>query len=66
MNDYTILDDNLLRAVWACPECKDTVECNVWDYQNVGTPYCADCDEDMVYIQTRLYKKNYRERLGLT
>ena len=61
-NEYNVLNDNILKAVWCCAECRDIVECNVWDYQNIGTPYCADCDEDMYYVETRLYN-SVRERI---
>jgi len=65
--DYTIVeDDTKLMTVWECCECQRQEQHFLWSFQNIGCPYCADCDEDMVYIQTRLYEKNYRERLGLT
>ena len=64
--DYTIVeDDTKLMTVWECCECKKQELHFLWSAQNIGRPYCADCDEDMVYIETLLYEKNYRERLGL-
>ena len=55
---YTIFDDDTkLKTVWECSECKMQEEHFVWDHQNIGSPYCAECDEDMVYIYTRLYDK---------
>ena len=61
---YTVFDDDTkLKTVWECAECKMQEEHFVWDHQNIGSPYCADCDEDMVYIYTRLYDKNYLERI---
>ena len=61
---YTIVaDDTKLKTVWECTECKRQEEHFVWDHQNIGSPYCAECDEDMVYICTRLYDKNYLERI---
>lgn len=61
---YTIVeDDTRLQTVWECCECHRQELHYVWDHQNIGSPYCAECDEDMVYISTRLYDKNYLERI---
>ena len=55
MGKFKVIDDRYYRTVWQCCECGDTVEVKLWDYQNIGTPYCAECDEDMGYLQTRCY-----------
>jgi len=52
MENWTIIDDTKLRHVWRCAECNDEVTVTPWDYQNIGTPVCCDCDEDMEYLST--------------
>ena len=54
---YKVLDDRWYRSVWQCCDCGDMVEVTLWDYQNIGSPYCTECDQDMGYLQTRCYDK---------
>jgi len=54
MEVWKIIDDTKIRHVWRCAECGDEVNVVPWDYMNIGTPYCADCDEDMQYLSTEM------------
>ena len=55
MREYTVLEDHLLACLYCCEDCGDKVEVPPYDHQNIGTPVCADCGSDMVYIETRQY-----------
>ena len=62
--EYTIVeDDTKLMTVWECLECNRREEHYLWDCETIGCPYCADCDEDMNYIHTKLYQENYLKRI---
>ena len=52
MENWKLIDDTKIRHVWRCAECEDEVNVVPWDYMNIGTPVCADCDEDMQYLCT--------------
>ena len=54
MENWVAIDDTKIRHVWRCAECEDEVNIVPWDYMNIGTPYCADCDEDMQYLSTEM------------
>lgn len=54
--EYAVLDDIKIRVCWACPECDESTEWPVWEYQYSGTPMCIECDCDMQYIETRQYQ----------
>jgi len=54
MENWKVIDDTKIRHVWRCVACEDEVNVVPWDYQNIGTPVCADCDEDMQYLSTEM------------
>ena len=54
MELWKIIDDTKIRHVWRCAECEYEVNVVPWDYMNIGTPVCADCDEDMQYLSTEM------------
>ena len=54
MVNWQVIDDTKIRHVWRCEECEDEVNIVPWDYQNIGTPVCADCDDDMIYSHTEI------------
>jgi Zn finger protein HypA/HybF involved in hydrogenase expression len=54
MEKWITINDVKIRHVWRCAECEDEVKVVPWDYQNIGTPYCADCDQDMAYLSTEM------------
>ena len=54
MENWKVIDDTKIRHVWRCAECEDEVNVVPWDYMNIGTPVCADCDEDMQYLSTEM------------
>jgi hypothetical protein len=46
-------DDNI-RHLWECPDCDDHAYVKPWWYSENGTPFCADCENDMEYIRTEM------------
>ena len=54
MANWRLIDDSKIRDVWCCSECEDKVYVTPSWYQDNGTPYCADCDEDMQYLSTEI------------
>jgi len=54
MEKWQVIDDTKIRHVWRCAECGEESAVVPWDYMNIGTPYCADCDEDMEYLSTEM------------
>lgn len=55
MDNWRVIDDTKLRAVWRCPDCDIQAEVEPWWYQNNGTPVCPDCDDDMKYLGMEQY-----------
>jgi formylmethanofuran dehydrogenase subunit E len=54
MEIWQVIDDTKIRHVWRCADCGEESAVVPWDYMNIGTPYCADCDEDMQYLSTEM------------
>ena len=54
---YEVLNDKLIFAVYACPECGEGTDWQIGDHQHSGTPVCDDCCRDMEYVETRKYHK---------
>ena len=54
MENWVAIDDTKIRHCWECKICGEMVFVPSWEYQNIGTPYCADCDEDMAYVRTEI------------
>ena len=54
MANWRTIDDSKIRDVWCCPECEDKAYVTPSWYQDNGTPYCPDCDDDMNYIGTEM------------
>lgn len=54
MEVWQVIDDTKIRHVWRCADCGEESAIVPWDYMNIGTPYCADCDEDMQYLSTEM------------
>jgi hypothetical protein len=48
--------DKYVRHVWRCEEdcCEETAIVTPDWYQQNGTPMCALCDVDMVYVRTEV------------
>ena len=53
--EYEVLNDRLIFAVYACPECGEGTDWQIGDHQHSGTPVCDDCCCDMEYVETRKY-----------
>jgi hypothetical protein len=51
MAEPLILPDAEIYTHWKCPECSDVADVPVTFFQDNGTPVCADCDRDMVYVR---------------
>lgn len=47
-------NDDDIRHLWECPDCYDHAYVNPGWYSENGTPVCADCEDDMVYIRTEM------------
>lgn len=55
MNEiWKVIEDTNIRHVWRCAECEDEVNVLPWDYADIGTPYCSDCEKDMQYLSTEM------------
>lgn len=54
MENYKIIDDTKIRHYWECDGCDEGVYVPPWEYQSIGSPYCAECDEDMMYVRTEM------------
>lgn len=52
MSNWVIIPDENVNNVWDCEECGDYAIVTPDQYQQVGTPVCADCDCDMTYSHT--------------
>lgn len=52
MENWKVIDDTTIRHVWRCADCEDEINVVPWDYQSIGTPCCADCNVDMLYLAT--------------
>ena len=50
----TLLPDERIEASWVCEDCEVAVFVGPGSYEDVGTPVCTDCDEDMTYTGTWL------------
>jgi hypothetical protein len=37
-------------SIWHCPTCEYQVELRFTDLEEIGTPICSDCEEDMDLI----------------
>lgn len=46
-----ISDEDVLH-IWKCNKCKTDAQVDPSFYGTAGTPFCADCNDDMVYVQT--------------
>jgi len=51
-----------VKDVWVCPTCKDQVTVHPDFYTDNGTPMCADCDEDMTFLHTKIYMPDVFDR----
>jgi transcription elongation factor Elf1 len=51
------IEDNCVRHLWQCPHCGKGAMVNPSDYEDIGTPMCADCDRDMEYLYTEIKKE---------
>ena len=40
----------LFRRQWQCPGCGRKANCSYEDLAIAGTPYCADCDQEMEMV----------------
>ena len=49
-----MLDDEKIWCVWQCASCEEKSYVKPWDCQNIGTPVCSECDEEMEYIRTEI------------
>ena len=53
-NWVKILDDCKVRSVWKCPICGECGNVNPFEYEDIGTPVCDECDVDMGYLHTEI------------
>jgi len=49
---WIIVHDTKVRQSWECPDCGDEVFVYPYEYEDIGTPVCSECDCDMVYNHT--------------
>ena len=35
---------------YMCPECRTTATWSAQDYRDRGTPVCAECGDDMIFV----------------
>lgn len=49
---WIMIDDKKSRQVWECPDCGDEVNVYPPEYEDIGTPVCAECGVDMFYRHT--------------
>lgn len=42
------ITEKTIKHIWQCPECLQKVTATYDDLAIVGTPFCSDCDRDMV------------------
>ena len=63
MRAYAFIDDGadeeskeLVQTLWVCPDCENREEVNVWEWEELGTPYCIECDENMMMYEVRIYE----------
>lgn len=48
------IDDDDVQMTWECPDCGRVIEVSPTFYGDAGTPVCAECDIDMVYLYTEV------------
>ena len=53
-NWVKILDDSKVRSVWKCPVCGECGNVHPFEYEDIGTPVCDECDVDMGYLYTEI------------
>jgi len=51
-----IVNDEKIKMLWRCSECKEEANVNPSFYQDNGTPMCEE-GEDMDYIETNILEK---------
>jgi len=49
------IEDEKVRNVWKCEHCNKLTFCSPDSYEEVGTPICDKCDEDLFYVRTEFY-----------
>jgi len=53
-NWVKILDDSKVLSVWQCPVCGECGNVHPFEYEDIGTPVCDECDVDMGYLHTEI------------
>lgn len=51
---WKIIQDDKVRHNYECPECGVDSTIYPWEYEDIGTPFCAECECDMVYNYTEV------------
>lgn len=52
LRHWIIVHDTMVRQSWECPDCGHEVFVYPYEYEDIGTPSCPECDCDMVYNHT--------------
>jgi hypothetical protein len=52
------IDDSKVRSLWVCDDCGQRAHCNPHEYADIGTPVCTECDVDLSYVETEVYKED--------
>ena len=60
---WKTIDDDKVRHIWRCSECKTEAQIAPERYAGNGTPVCCDCDIDMEYLRTDIYQPPAPEML---
>lgn len=56
MKVLNVVNDEYILVLWRCGGCGYQCYVRPWDYQNIGTPVCGGCGEDMEYVQTEMFE----------
>lgn len=51
---WQTVEDEKVKSLWVCPECKQKAYIHPDWYSNNGTPMCTECDADMEYVKTEI------------
>lgn len=51
-----VIPEDAVEHQWKCPNrwCQDSATVGPSFYQESGTPYCGDCDRDMIFVRAFL------------
>lgn len=56
-NRWVKVPDKIVKHIWECPVCHDKERVSPDAYEEMGTPVCSECDEDMTYSHTEIFAR---------